>query len=84
LRPLQQLRGNPRTAHRGKAQVLRVEAFLLGGADQHQQQLRHQDQALRCTGGQTPSKRGTSATGALNAQGFLAGQAQVAPAYSAA
>jgi hypothetical protein len=56
LRPLQQLRGNPRTAHRGKTQVLWVEAFLLGGADQHQQQLRHQNQTLRCTGGQTPQQ----------------------------
>jgi hypothetical protein len=60
LRALQQILRDPRTAHRGKAQGLRVEGFLLGGADQHQQQLRHQNQTLRRTAARQPSKRGTS------------------------
>ncbi|MNN02666.1 hypothetical protein D3C81_1153330 [compost metagenome] len=73
LRTVQQILRDPRTADSGKAQGLRVEGFLFGGADQQQQQLRHQDQTLRRTAGEiTEQARNLDAAGALNAEGFLA------------
>ncbi len=57
---MQQIFADPGATHGGKTQVLRVEGFLLGRADQHQQQLRHQDQALGRSAGQAASSCGTS------------------------
>jgi len=54
-----------------------LEGFLLGGDDQHQQQLRNQDQAVGLAYRQaTEQLRGIHRAGALDAQALLAGQAQ--------
>ncbi|MNF90854.1 hypothetical protein D3C84_734400 [compost metagenome] len=56
---------------------MRIKRVLFGCADQHQQQLRHQNQALgRTTGQATEQARYIDAAGAPDAQGFLARQAQ--------
>ncbi|MNI78188.1 hypothetical protein D3C73_1345410 [compost metagenome] len=63
----QQILGNPGTAHGGKTQVPWVEGVLFGSTDQHQQQLRHQDQALRRPVGQAPQQlRHIHPAGAFN------------------
>ena len=77
LRTLQQGLGYARAADGSKSQALGVERLLLGGDYQHQQQLRHQDQAVglaRCQA--TEQLGGVHCAGALDAQAFLAGQAQ--------
>ncbi|MNL79074.1 hypothetical protein D3C87_2056020 [compost metagenome] len=77
---MQQLLGDPCAPHRDKTQRVGEEGFLLGGADQQQEQLRHQDQAFRGAGGQAAEQsRHVNATGTLDAQGFLTRHAQCGP-----
>ncbi|MNO73150.1 hypothetical protein D3C76_641090 [compost metagenome] len=73
----QQIPGHPGAAHGGKTQVPWVEGFLLGSTDEHQQQLRHQDQALGRPAGQASQQLGHIHTaGPLDPQGLRARQAQ--------
>ncbi|MNF94502.1 hypothetical protein D3C84_772140 [compost metagenome] len=77
LGTLQQIFRNPRAADGSETQVLRIERFLFGRADQHQQQLRHQNQALRRPAGKACQPlRHIHAAGTPDAQGFLSGQTQ--------